>query len=251
MAYTFYSQFDSGFSGLAATYQANSIVADDAGTPLNPITYTVAVVALQGTAYGVLVTMPDGISGWLSISDGSGNSVMADRVTFATSASTDTAAILAAISGLPSSVWAYSPRGLTTPVAAPSSVIAAGVLSLRRADTWQQTITGVPSLTGRQALWFTVKIDPNAEQDSEALIQIEESGGLLVLNGAPAPDATQGDITVSGTSVTLRVEAGASAQLEDFTLYRYDLKVMDATGNDEVVGEGTFVVLPTVTRAVA
>lgn len=86
--------------------------------------------------------------------------------------------------------------------------------TLLRGDTWIQALTGLGDLTGRSKLWFTAKRSP-ANEDSESVFQIEESGGLLFLNGEVGT-AGDGSITVTsaaGGLATVRLEAEAARQI--------------------------------------
>lgn len=87
-------------------------------------------------------------------------------------------------------------------------------LILKRGDTWEQPLTGLGDLTGRTKLWFTAKRSP-AHADVDAVIQIEESVGLIRLNGAAAISG-DGDIDVTdeaGGSVTVILAAAAAKEL--------------------------------------
>lgn len=143
---------------------------------------------------------------------------------------------------------------LTIPAAsiAPDSDTTA--ITRRRGDRWEINVTDLGSLAGRSALYFTVKNDLDAE-DSEALLKIEETDGLVVLDGDTPADPDYGSITVTDEAdgdVTIVVEAPATAEMPVQRLH-YDIQVVtDATiDQPTTVAIGRLTVTADVTRAVA
>lgn len=132
-----------------------------------------------------------------------------------------------------------------------STPVVGTTIEATRATTLLVTLTGVSDLLLRQKLWFTVKIDPTSQPDSEALLQVVEGTGLTYANGAVAADATQGTLSVTGTSVNITVQAATMAVLLPFGGYKYDVKVMDSAGHVVVVAAGVFSLSATPTDAVA
>lgn len=99
-------------------------------------------------------------------------------------------------------------------------------LTLERGDTWSIVVTGLGSLVGRSKLWFTLK-DQHSLTDQESLVQIEESGGLLFLNGAAAGTAADGSLVVTDANagnVTITVKPGATAILPPSTRLYWDIQ---------------------------
>lgn len=99
-------------------------------------------------------------------------------------------------------------------------------ITLRRGDTLAIPISNLGPLTGRTKLYFTMKA-ASTDADSAAAIQIEETAGLLYLNGG-AGTAGQGSITVQDANVgniVVNLAAVASAQLPVFANYIFDVQV--------------------------
>lgn len=68
-------------------------------------------------------------------------------------------------------------------------------LELQRGDTWTGTLDGLGDLAGVSEIWLTAKRDKD-DLDSAAIFQIILSGGLVILNGAPAATPTNGWLAV-------------------------------------------------------
>lgn len=144
---------------------------------------------------------------------------------------------------------------VTSPV-----TISGSLITVIRGTTIEfDDLQGLGLLTGRDKLYFTVKTSLD-DDDSEAILQIEETDGLVVLGGAPASTSGDGDITVDDATagdITIRIEAAASALLElsavtggvTISAY-YDVKKIDA-GDVQVLVTGRFAVVGDVTRAVS
>lgn len=159
-------------------------------------------VAAGSGSYEWTGTLPDGHRGYIRFLDGA---------TFKAHVGIEPAEVETA-----AAVWAYASRTLTTAIAAvsPPPVISGDLITIIQADTMVLNFTGLGALTGRSKLWFSVK-DSVDDEDSEAVIFIEESAGLVTLNGA-AGTSGQGGITVTdaGTgAITVTLDEAAAAQL--------------------------------------
>ncbi len=146
-------------------------------------------------------------------------------------------------------VWAYATRTLTQTAAQVAAALAGEDLTIHRGDSFSATLTGLAKLTGRTALFFTVKASPEREADAAAKIQIEETDGLTTLNGAPYATPAHGSLTVNGTSVTIAIHGLATAELSVGQQWEYDLQVIDADGDPYTIAEGKVTVNADVTRA--
>jgi len=152
---------------------------------------------------------------------------------------------------LAAAVWTYVDRTLTQLIAAvtPPPVIVGSTIRLLRGDTVVLSFTNVGSLLGRDKLWFTLK-NSDHDTDLNALVQIEETAGLIRLNGAVAT-ASQGSLVVSDETVgdfTVTLTPPASALLIPFGGLVYDIQKL--TGIDvETVTSGAANVVADVTRA--
>jgi len=159
-----------------------------------------------------------------------------------------TPADLAAIAA---AVWAYVTRTLTMTAAQIAAAVEGDAITIHRGDTLAAAVTGLGNITGRTKLWFTVK-ESLEDADAAAILQIEESAGLIYLKGAAAT-AGQGSLVVTNATtgaLTVNLAAVASATLEPETLF-YDFQWKDAGGLIHTLSEGRVLVEPDVTQAVA
>ncbi len=137
---------------------------------------------------------------------------------------------LTSLSALLASIWSYGYRTLTQTAESILSILQGNGLTLYRGDTWSQSITGMGSLAGRTKLYFTAKRSKD-DADSAAVIQVEETAGLLYLNGA-AGTAGNGSLTVTDAvagDVTVVLAAVEAAKLARESLY-CDVQMTDASG---------------------
>lgn len=140
--------------------------------------------------------------------------------------------------------------------ASQANAVAAGLdsgqITAHRGDSLSVAFSGLGSLTGRTKLHFTVKRRPATDEDTAALLQIEETLGLLVLNGEGADSSSEGDISVTDAAagdLTVTLAATAAATLPPGR-YRYDLQMKTASAV-QTLGFGEFVVQADVTRTVS
>jgi hypothetical protein len=149
------------------------------------------------------------------------------------------------------SVWSYASRTLTQTAAEVAAVLTGTDLIVKRGDTWTITLTGLGSLAGRSKLWFTVKRQ-DGHADTDAVLQIEESAGLLRLNGA-AGTSGQGSLTVTSAGsgdVTISVAAVATDDLTVETGLTWDIQMLVGAAVTTLT-EGTLEVTADRTRAVS
>lgn len=124
-------------------------------------------------------------------------------------------------------------------------------ITVRRGDSFSVTITGLGDISGRTKLWFTVKACA-AGADASAIVQIEETAGLLYINGAAAGTPANGSITVDDAvagDITVALDEVETAKLAAAALV-YDVQVLD-TGAVTTLAAGDALVTADVTRAVA
>jgi len=155
-----------------------------------------------------------------------------------------------AVAGIPTAVWAFGQRTNTTPAASVSSAEEDGKITRPRGDTWTIAITGLGSLTDNTKVWFTVKSSAD-DDDSESLLQIEKTAGLVYLNGA-AGTSTDATLTVTDATagnITIVVKPASTALLPLGTWY-YDVQALFTTVVT-TAGAGRFVVSSDITRATA
>jgi len=149
----------------------------------------------------------------------------------------------------PADVWSYATRTLTQSAAAVAAVVAGSTLTIQRGDDLSAALTDLGSIAGRKKLWFTLKSD-SAAADTASVLQIEETAGLVYLNGAAGTGA-QGDITVDDEDdgdITITLKAASAAQLLAGT-YVYDVQWVDASDAVHTLASGTARIVADITRA--
>jgi hypothetical protein len=147
---------------------------------------------------------------------------------------------------MPTDVWAYASRTLTQSAASVATAVAGSTITFTRGVINTITLTGLTFDATRTKCWFTVKISHD-DDDSEAVLQIEETDGLLYLNGAAASSAAQGTLTISGTTATIVLKTTASASLLVRSGMVYDIMELVA-GEKYQITEATANVDAEVTR---
>jgi hypothetical protein len=134
---------------------------------------------------------------------------------------------------IPADVWTYTPRTLTT-ATSPVTVLTGTDLNITRGDTLDLDIAGLGDISGRTALWFTVRgaLD---QPDTASIIQIDEATGLIVLNGETVPAArnVNGSITVTDAVAGDITIALAAVESDDLVIQgglSYDVQFLSAAG---------------------
>lgn len=126
----------------------------------------------------------------------------------------------------------------------------AGALTAYRASTFSEALTGLGPLTGRSKLWVTCKYDLDNDADAAAVFQLEESGGLLRLNGAAATSSGGSVVVDDGTAgdITINLSAATTAALPAGTVLFYDVAILVGTTKTQKTA-GTLIVQPVATLA--
>lgn len=152
---------------------------------------------------------------------------------------------------LPGEVWANPERTLTQPVAQIEDALDGADITLRQSVTGIVNLTGLGDIAGRQRLWITAK-RRDTDTDEEALLQVEETDGLLVLDGAdPTTETSSIVVTDEGAgNLTWRVEKEAAAALPWIAGGAYDVKVLTASGEVFELARAAFAVGRVVTQAI-
>lgn len=124
-------------------------------------------------------------------------------------------------------------------------------ITFRRGDTLDDySITGLGDITEHSKLWFTVKRSKEGT-DVQALIQIEETVGLIRINGEAADTPANGNITITEAlagNIAISLEEVETAKLPYGEFY-YDVQVL-ISGKVTTLTEGTAIIPADVTRAV-
>ena len=142
-------------------------------------------------------------------------------------------------------------------VAAVTTTVDAGTITVLRGDTLSAIITGLGSLANYSNLYFTVKSHPE-DEDAASVVQIKKNvggvgNGLTYLNGA-ASTAANASITIDDSSngdITVMIKAESTTLLTPAE-YGWDCQIVRSAGTPvSTLGMGTFFVTNDYTRAIA
>ena len=156
-------------------------------------------------------------------------------------------------STLAEEVWAYTPRTLTQLAASVAAALAGSDINILRGDTVVVTLTGLGDISDRTKLWLTIREAPS-DADSESVVQVEETIGLVYLNGAAAGTPTDSSLVVDDQvagDITWTLKPAASATLTTTTLPKYDVQVLRAAGVVNTLTQGDATISADTTRAIA
>lgn len=159
----------------------------------------------------------------------------------------------AAISSVDEAVWAATTRTLTQTAAQVAAVLAGSDITVQRGDTLSVALTGLGNIAARTKLYFTVKVNPSRDPDTAAILKIEETAGLTVVNGVAYTTVANGDITVDDEAdgdVTITVDEAVTALLMVASGLYYDIQMVSAAGVVTLTA-GRMTVAADVTRAVS
>lgn len=151
-----------------------------------------------------------------------------------------------------SEIWSHPDRTLTQTPQEAHDALKGGRITVTTHATLSVTIPGLGDLDARENLWFTAKASA-VEGDDAALVQIEETAGLLRLEGAAAGTSGDGSLIVSedeSAAVTVRLEVGATSLLQLRTGGVWDLKWRNESGQVRQLRSGRFDVISAVTHAI-
>jgi len=146
----------------------------------------------------------------------------------------------AAVDALPaaSDIWTYATRTLTQTASTVATALESGVITIQRGDSLSVSITGMGDISTRTKLWFTVK-ESRAHTDAQAIIQIEESAGLVYVNGADASArAANGSITVDDAAagdITVALDEAETDDLSPDARLYYDYLDISITTDDPLL----------------
>lgn len=219
----------------------------------DPITYTIAnqidANALSGGTDATQIRAAIGMNAANLDTQLSG--IPAAVWAVATSTLTAAGTIGKYIMDLIAGVWAYVSRTLTQTSAQVQAAMSGTTMLIHRGDTFTAPLTGLGNISTRTKLYFTVKGN-KSDLDSGAIIQLEETAGLTVLNGAAYTTVTDGSIVVTDAvtgALTITLKPDVTKSLAGNGLY-YDLQIVTATGVTTITA-ATCNVVEDVTRAVS
>jgi len=163
--------------------------------------------------------------------------------------------IAGAVAAAAAAVWAYATRTLTQTAQQIGDAIDGSTITIHRGDEFNEQMTDLGAIPAdRTAFWFTVKTDPEDDDDDEAIIQIKETTGLLYLNATAATvaQAALASLTVDDEAtgdVTIWISDSITAALARTSGISYDFQYLDAGGEAHTLASGTLAVTADVTRA--
>lgn len=120
-----------------------------------------------------------------------------------------------------------------------------------RGTFWSFQITNLGDLTNLDKIWFTLRKRQN-DSDSKSIIQIEQTAGLLISNGATATNPSHGTLTVSGSTITITVNQQVTQYCEVTNNLNYDIKALTTGGQVRMLTiSDQFIVENDVTRRIS
>ncbi|OQB25099.1 MAG: hypothetical protein BWY10_02527 [Chloroflexi bacterium ADurb.Bin180] len=165
---------------------------------------------------------------------------------------TTTGSMADELSDVDEDVWGYTTRTLTASAAATTSTVSGSSITATRGDTLTASLTALGNISSRSKLWFTVK-EETEDADSASIVQIEETLGLLYINGAAAGTAANGSITVTDATTGALTITLKPAETDDLAVgqYKYDIQQLTSGGVVTTLTSGIFEVVADITKAVA
>ena len=157
---------------------------------------------------------------------------------------------LSSFGTLAADVWASATRTLTQSAAQVAAVVDGSEIAVKSYTTWDIDLTGIGNIADRTALYFTAKDGPEDQPDSSAIVSVEETLGLLYIDGEAAT-AADGSITVTDAvagDITILVSADVTGigKRQGW----YGIKKITATAV-QVMAEGWFTIDAPSPRAIA
>ncbi|WP_455219846.1 hypothetical protein [Kaarinaea lacus] len=140
---------------------------------------------------------------------------------------------------------------VTQATIAANALQASGTVSIHRGDSYSASFSDLGDLSDRSKLWFTVKSSVN-DEDTAAIVQIEEGGGLLYINGGVAGTSSNGDITVTDANngdITVTLDEVETAKLSENASLVYDIQMLTTGGTVTTLSADSAAVTADVTKA--
>lgn len=236
MAYTLQAVLTLGAANTGLTLTPALFTSDNVSAAGLTTTQNAEIAAGTGI-YSWEGTVPDGHRGYLRFASG--------------------ATVLAAVSVNPQEVEnpdvkTSTTRTITLTGAQIAAILSGTTVTFRRGETNILSLTGLGDISGRDKLWFTAKRHKE-QTDAQAVVQIEETEGLIRLVGATAATPGDGGITVTDAvvgDIDIDLQAASAALLEILQSGAFDVQMLDGT-TVTTLTEGIFNVDGDVTRAVS
>lgn len=133
-------------------------------------------------------------------------------------------------------VTQWSVSGVSLPAIASDDDV--DPLQAVRGDYWSLSISGLGDISDRTKLYFGIKAsaDIDDDDDTDCLVQIEETAGLLYIQKEAATTATNGSITVTDASlgnITINLRGVESAKLISEDILYWEVQKHYTVGADD------------------
>ena len=127
------------------------------------------------------------------------------------------------------------------------------ISNIVRGDTYTESdrLSGLGNISARNKLWLSIK-DEYDDADTASIVQVEETAGLVYLNGAAATNSAWGSLTVTDAAagdVTFTLAANATRLLR-YRGFIYDIQML-AGSAVTTLQSGNVLVTGDVTRAIS
>lgn len=135
-----------------------------------------------------------------------------------------------------------------------AEAVASGTLAITTHNTWSQAITSTMTqdLSAATKLWLAIK-HSRRDTDAAAMVFVEKTAGLTVVEGTTYATPAHGTLTVAGSSgawtITAELEEAATALLSGNRRAQYELKALIA-GDTYIVSEGNAVLIDGLVKAI-
>ena len=133
---------------------------------------------------------------------------------------------------------------LTQTAAQITAAVSGSSITQIRGNSWNFNITSLTLDSNKIQLVIKRTV---GNEDSESILFIDTTG-LLVINGAVAPDATKASLTYTGTTLTVVAAASVTAQLPAGD-WKYGIQSISALGVVSEIYNGTFTITADTAKA--
>ena len=145
-------------------------------------------------------------------------------------------------------IWSYASRTLTQAIdGSTSSIVSGSSITFYSYATNYATVTSVPD---DDEIWFTVKKNI-MQPDSESIVQISKTGGLLYINGGIPASSSDGSLIVVGgvANIILNAEASPLA-FGNSVMFTGEIKTKTSGSVIAVITQFPVIVRPLITKTI-
>lgn len=127
-----------------------------------------------------------------------------------------------------------------------SSSITSGTITQVRGNSWSVPITGLTLDSNK--IQLVIKRN-KGDADSESILMVDTTTGLLYVNGANAADASKASLAYEGTTLTLIVDKSIAVQLPYGTWY-FGIQSIAADGTVSEDYGGSWIIVQDTVKAI-